>query len=104
LHRESIIDEEDAKLCFAGIGLEHFATYPFDHLAQLFPSVQAALTEPKVKMSSLYTASVFVKKNDNSCDIREVQPRLFNFPDKVERQILLYIDVNDLVSKVWGLS
>ncbi|KAL7485405.1 hypothetical protein ACHAW6_011005 [Cyclotella cf. meneghiniana] len=104
VHREAIINEEDAKLHFARIGLEHFATYPFCHLAQLFPTVQAALTEPEVKMSSLYTAFVFVKRNGNSCDVREARPRLFYVPDEVERQILLFLDVNDLVSKVRGLS
>ena len=55
-----------------------------------------------MKMSHLYTAYVFVKKPDS--DIEEVQPPLFGFPAEVERQIMLYLDVNELVSKVRGLS
>jgi hypothetical protein len=100
VHRESIITEADARLRFSEMGLYHVATYSFADLHQMYPSIEAALSPQEIKMSSLYVAYVFAKKQEKSSE----SGALFSFPEEVENSILLYLNVIDLVTKIRGLS
>ena len=55
-------------------------------------------------MSSFYTAYIFTRNLDDSTVIGGLHFSLFTFPDDVERDILLYLHIDDLVSIIRGLS
>jgi hypothetical protein len=112
VHRESIVTEADARLRFSEMGLYHVATYSFADLHQMYPSIEAALSPQEIKMSSLYVAYVFAKKQEEPSESGALKKQekssesgaLFSFPEEVENDILLYLNVNDLVTKIRGLS
>lgn len=108
-HTETIIEEEIAKERLAQFGLVHVTSYPFEDLQNLFPHITASLSKSEMKMSSLYTTYIFVKKSLRTTGIREgvfqQQSALFSeMPDGVERSILLYFDIPSLVSEIRRIS